>query len=141
MSSWKWYFFLCFLSLSAFLLYVYSVAGAFENPNDPSDTAGVPAAYIFSAFIMGLGMLSWCLSFIGLLVCKFVSGERFKTRLFIYTVADFPLLLTCALGVFSVAAFSYDSIVGIFSGLLFFSVAILLCMRLIQAVRSIRPSI
>ena len=66
-----------------------------ENPNDPSDTVGVPAAYMFSAFIMGLGVLSWCLSFVGLLVCKFVSGEHVRTKLFISSVADFPLRLTC----------------------------------------------
>lgn len=135
MSSWKWYFFLVFLSLSAFLLYVYSVAGALENPNDPSDTVGVPAAYMFSAFIMGLGVLSWCLSFVGLLVCKFVSGEHVRTKLFISSVADFPLLLTCVLGVFSVAAFSYDSIIGILSGLLFFSVVVCLCLRLVRVVK------
>lgn len=141
MSSWKWYFFLVFLSLSAFLLYVCSVAGALENPNDLSDTMGVPAAYVFSAFIMGFGTISWCLSFVGLLVCKYVSDEHVKTKFFISGIANLPWLLTCALGVFSVAAFSYDSIIGILSGLLFFLVVILLCLRLIRAVKASRTSI
>lgn len=141
MSSLKWYFFLVFLSLSAFLLYVYSVAGALENPDDPSDTVGVPAAYIFSSFIMGLGASSWCLSLIGLLACKFVSDEHVRVKFFISCLANFPLLLTCVLGVFSVAAFSYDSIIGILSGVLFFSVVILLCMGLVRVVKPSRSSI
>ncbi|MCK3839934.1 MULTISPECIES: hypothetical protein [Pseudomonas] len=141
MSSLKWYFFLVFLSLLAFLLYVYSVAGALENPNDPSDTVGVPAAYIFSSFIMGLGAISWGLSLIGLLACKVVSIEHSRTKLFISSLANFPLLLTCVLGVFSVAAFSYDSIVGVLSGVLFFLVVILLCVGLIRVVKPSRSSI
>lgn len=90
---------------------------------------------------MGLGTLSWCLSFIGLLACKFVSGEHVKTKLFISGIANLPLLLTCALGVFSVAAFSYDSITGILSGLLFFLVAIFLCLGLIRSLKSSQSSI
>lgn len=140
MSSWKWYFFLVFLSLLAFILYVCSVAGSLENQNDPSDTVGVPAAYIFSAFIMGSGALSWCLSLAGLLACKSLSDEHVKAKIFISSAANVPLLLTCALGFFSVAAFSYDSIVGILSGLLFLSVVTCLCLNLIRGMKLNRNS-
>lgn len=141
MRSLKWYFFLVFLSCSAFVLYVYSVAGTLENPNNPNDTSGVPAAYVFLAIIMGLGSLSLVLSLIGFLVCNLWKVEHFKIKFFISSIANFPLLVTCAIGIFSVAAFSYDSIIGILSGMLFFMVAIFLCLGFIRAAKSSRSSI
>lgn len=131
MHSWKRFIILFGVFLSAFLLFAYSIAGMPENPNDLSDTSGVPAAYMFAIFIMAFGVFSWGVSLVGLLVRGFVSDERAKFQTFIFCITNLPLFLTSAFGVFSVAAFSYDSIIGILGGILFLSIMVCLCLMLL----------
>jgi len=131
MQSWKQFFILFGISLSAFLLFGYSIAGMPENSNDLTDTSGVPAAYMFAIFIAAFGVFSWGVSLVGLFVRGFVSDARAKLKTFIFCITNLPLFLTSAFGVFSVAAFSYDSIVGILGGVLFFSIMAYLCLMLL----------
>lgn len=131
-NSWKWFSLLVAFSLLALILFVWSVACTPENPNDLSDTSGIPTAYMFATILMICGFFSWGVSLAGLLACIFVSSDRAKLRFFISCIANVPWVLTAGLGVFSVAAFSYDSIVGVLSGTLFSSVAICLCMGLFR---------
>ncbi|WP_145251739.1 hypothetical protein [Pseudomonas sp. SJZ131] len=135
MYSWKRFIIALGISLSAFLLFAYSIAGMPENPNDLTDTSGVPAAYMFAIFTMVFGICSWGVSLIGLLVGKVVSDDRTKLQTFIFCIGNLPLFLTSAFGVFSVAAFSYDSIIGILGGILFFSIMVFFSLLLLPASR------
>ncbi|WP_338801722.1 hypothetical protein V9L13_05145 [Pseudomonas sp. RSB 5.4] len=119
--------------MSAFLLFAYSIAGMPENPNDLTDTVGVPAAYMFAIFLMVFGVFSWGVSLIGLLIHGIVNDERAMFRIFIFCIMNFPLFLTSAFGVFSVAVFSYDSIIGILAGILFFSIMVCLFLMVLPA--------
>ncbi|MDI2595391.1 hypothetical protein POF45_28795 [Pseudomonas sp. 681] len=128
MHTWKRFLILFVVSLLALVLFVCSIAGTPENPNDLSDTSGVPAAYMFATFIMAFGVFSWGVSLVGLLVRRLVSDERANFKKFIIFISSLPLFLTSAFGAFSVAVFSYDSIIGLLGGILFFSVMACLCL-------------
>ncbi|UVH51593.1 hypothetical protein NVB75_01560 [Pseudomonas sp. CBS] len=135
MISWKQFFLVLSLSVLAFVLFVCSIAGAVENPNDLSDTLGIPAAFMFAVMLMCVGLFSLVVSLVSLIVCRVIGEFRLRTRFFVSFIANVPLLLTYAFGFFSVAVFSYDSLVGVLSGLLFASVFCCVCVGLFQVAK------
>ncbi|WP_147475123.1 hypothetical protein [Pseudomonas syringae] len=128
------FFIIVFFFASAFLLFAYSVAGMPENPNDLSDTSGIPAAYMFATLLGCAGTFSLIASFVSLATCRVIGDSHIRTRFTISFIANIPLLLSSVFGAFSVAAFSSDSLIGILSGLLFVSIFCIVCVRLFQVI-------
>ncbi|MEE1865125.1 MULTISPECIES: hypothetical protein [Pseudomonas] len=126
MQPWKKCALSIIISLSAILLFTYAISGTPDNPDDPSDTRGIPVAAMYTTIIIVLGLFSWGALLIGLLVNWLINPEWRKSSLFISLITSLPLFLTSALGVFCVAAFASDSVRGISSGALFFLVMVCL---------------
>lgn len=135
MRSWTRFFVIVCLSIVAFLLFLHSVIGMPENPNDLNDTSGVPVAYIFATLLMCASAFSLLVSMVSLVICRMIGWWRIKTRFVVAFIANIPLLLTSAFGVFSVIAFSYDSLSGALSGVLFVSVFFCTSTGLLQALK------
>lgn len=109
------------------LLFFFALEGVSENPNDLSDTRGIPAVAMYTVMLIILTAASVALTGLGYLFQRLLRRRAFKWRIGVYALTNVLLFLTSLMGTFVAAIYTYDTIAGVLGGVLFvFSLVLVL---------------
>lgn len=99
--------------------------GVQENPNDPTDVAGIPAFSMYVVILVSLFLVSFCSMTIGFIVETYLGSTSRSWRLLGYCFGVFSLYITSGLGLLVSSAYHYGALLG-FSAFALYALSIVL---------------
>lgn len=110
---------------ACFFLFAAGIAVP-ENPQDLSDTSGLPAVKIYTVALLIIGFFAVVMSCLGALITTLIKVGSFSIKLAIFTLSNALLLLSCFLGVFVICSYVLDTKLGVAGIILYLAVIVLI---------------
>lgn len=108
----------CFCLLNA-------IRGLPDNPYNLADTQGAPAAVIYVAILLGIGVVAALLTGIGILTLRGLSASSFTLRMTVFVLSNTLLVLTSLLGIAIIAGYVLNTLFSAMGAVLFMLVILL----------------
>lgn len=84
-----------------------------ENPDDLSDTRGLPAVMIYTVALQVIGLLAIISTGLGMLVAAKLKSKSFGVRVFVFCSSNLLLLLAALMGIFVISSYVLETLSGI----------------------------
>lgn len=104
-----------FFILGCFSLHLAS-SDIFENPSNLLETTGVPAAVIYVAIMLGVGLVAVFMAGVGVLISTQLSTSSYRLKIAVFIMFNSWLVLASLLGILIIAGYVLDtffSVVGV----------------------------
>lgn len=101
------------LFVGAWFCLLSAGVGSPENPDDPSDTKGLPAVIIYTVALQVIGLLAILFTGLGILVTAKLKPTSFGIKLAIFLASNLLLLLASFMGIFVIGSYVAGTISGI----------------------------
>lgn len=104
-----------FFILGCFSLHLAS-SDISENPSNLLETTGVPAAVIYVAIMLGVGLVAVFMAGVGVLISTQLSTSSYRLKIAVFIMFNSWLVLASLLGILIIAGYVLDtffSVVGV----------------------------